>query len=209
MSIFKYSLNDAISILSSKLTDLAMPIVYMGLVPDFLLRLGIRYRLSHLLIDLRATDVEDEIETKMKTIEGLKTNPTIAIATDEANEQHYEVPAKFYDLCLGPRKKYSSGLWPDRKTTFEESEEIMLDLYCKRAGVQDGMKIVDLGCGWGSLTLWLCEKVSKTGDVVVDPFLFGEKFSSNYIIELFRFVHSTLMLRLQVFPTVILSVNSS
>ena len=74
---------------------------------------------------------------------------------------------------------------------------------------QDGMKIVDLGCGWGSLTLWLCEKVSKKGDVVVDPFLFGEKFSSNYIIELFRFVHSTLMLRLQVFPTVILSVNSS
>ena len=107
MSLFKYSLNDAISILSSKLTDLAMPLVYMGLVPDFLLRLGIRYRLSHLLIDLRATDVEDEIETKMKTIEALKTNPTIAIATDEANEQHYEVPAKFYDLCLGPRKKLS------------------------------------------------------------------------------------------------------
>ena len=66
--------------------------------------------------------------------------------------------ARFYDLCLGPRKKYSSGLWPKPNTTFEESEVAMLELYCQRAGVQDGMKIVDLGCGWGSLTLHLAER---------------------------------------------------
>ncbi|KAL3944239.1 MAG: hypothetical protein SGBAC_001682 [Bacillariaceae sp.] len=159
MSFFQYSLNDVVTLVTSRLTDLAMPIVYMGIVPDFLLRLGIRYRLQDTLITLRAKDAEDEMEAKMKTIEALKTNPTIAIATDEANDQHYEVPAEFYDLCLGPRKKYSSGYWPTKKTTFEESEEIMLDLYCKRAGVKDGMKIVDIGCGWGSLTLYLCEKV--------------------------------------------------
>ncbi|KAI2508253.1 Mycolic acid cyclopropane synthetase [Fragilaria crotonensis] len=82
----------------------------------------------------------------------------IAIETDAANAQHYEVPAKFYDLCLGPCKKYSSGLWPTPTTTFEESEIIMLDLYCQRAGVKDGMHIVDLGCGWGSLTLHLIQK---------------------------------------------------
>ena len=84
----------------------------------------------------------------------------IAIATAEANEQHYEVPAKFYDLCLGPRKKYSSGLWPNPNTTFEESEVAMLEKYCENAGVEDGMSIVDLGCGWGSLTLHLAENVS-------------------------------------------------
>lgn len=82
----------------------------------------------------------------------------IAINTSEANDQHYEVPAEFYDLSLGPRKKYSSGLWPNASTTFEESEIAMLELYCERAQLQDGMSIVDLGCGWGSLTLFLAEK---------------------------------------------------
>ena len=82
----------------------------------------------------------------------------IAIETDAANAQHYEVPARFYDLCLGPCKKYSSGYWPSPDTTFAESEIAMLDLYCTRAGVQDGMHIVDLGCGWGSLTLHLAQK---------------------------------------------------
>jgi cyclopropane-fatty-acyl-phospholipid synthase len=82
----------------------------------------------------------------------------VAIATDAANAQHYEVPARFYDLCLGPCKKYSSGLWETPTTTFEESEIAMLDLYCARAQLQDGMSLVDLGCGWGSLTLHLAAK---------------------------------------------------
>lgn len=93
----------------------------------------------------------------MKIVQQLQTMP-VAINTDEANDQHYEVPAEFYSLCLGPRKKYSSGLWPTPKTTFEESEVAMLDLYCERAQLKDGMHIVDLGCGWGSLTLHLAEK---------------------------------------------------
>jgi cyclopropane-fatty-acyl-phospholipid synthase len=84
------------------------------------------------------------MEQKMAIVKQLKTMP-IAIATAEANEQHYEVPAKFYDLCLGPRKKYSSGLWPSKATTFEESEVAMLEKYCDLAGVKDGMSIVDLG----------------------------------------------------------------
>ncbi len=93
----------------------------------------------------------------------------IAIETDLANEQHYEVPARFYDLCLGPNKKYSSGLWPfaassmgkGRGMTWDDSlqrsEEAMLDLYMERAQIVDGMKIVDLGCGWGSLTLHIAK----------------------------------------------------
>ena len=99
----------------------------------------------------------------------------IAIETTKANEQHYEVPAKFYTLCLGPNKKYSSGLWEDFKSakaglikedgkwlnyyeSLQTSEEAMLDLYIERAQISDGMKVVDLGCGWGSLTLHLMKR---------------------------------------------------
>ncbi|CAM9952392.1 unnamed protein product [Phaeothamnion confervicola] len=90
-------------------------------------------------------------------VEELKSMP-IAIATDAANEQHYEVPAAFYLKVLGPCLKYSSGYWPRPDTTFAESELAMLELYCDRADVADGMCVVDLGCGWGSLTLHLAEK---------------------------------------------------
>ena len=93
---------------------------------------------------LSSDSVEEELQKKMDIVHKLKTMP-IAIATDEANEQHYEVPAAFYDLCLGPRKKYSSGYWPTPSTTFEQSEVHMLDKYCEKAGVKDGMSIVDLG----------------------------------------------------------------
>ena len=155
---FLSSINDSLTVLTSRLTDYVLPLVYIGLVPDFLIRLGIRFQLKDRLIYSKSVNAEMEMEDKMKIIEGLRTNPTIAIETDAANDQHYEVPAEFYSLCLGPRKKYSSGLWPNKKTTFAESEELMLDLYCQRAKVVDGMNIVDLGCGWGSLTLWLCEK---------------------------------------------------
>ena len=87
---------------------------------------------DHLNI-LRSEGSEQELEQKLKIVQKLKTMP-IAIATAEANEQHYEVPAKFYDLCLGPRKKYSSGYWPTPDTTFLESEIAMLNKYCDLAG---------------------------------------------------------------------------
>lgn len=142
---------------ASLFSDVLLPLVYAGLVPDVLIRFGIRVRLYDHLNILKANRVEQELTNKMEIIQSLKTMP-IAIETDAANAQHYEVPAKFYDLCLGPRKKYSSGLWPTESTTFEESEVAMLDHYCNLAGVKDGMNIVDLGCGWGSLTLHLAER---------------------------------------------------
>ena len=147
------------SILSffSLISESCVPLVHAGLIPDFVIRFGIRLQLYNHLNILKAEHVEQELDQKLEIIHKLKTMP-IAIETDAANEQHYEVPAKFYDLCLGPRKKYSSGYWPEKNTTFEESEVAMLEKYCKHAGVKDGMKIVDLGCGWGSLTLHLAER---------------------------------------------------
>lgn len=150
--------SDSILNVLSRTTDYLIPLVYKGLVPDFLVRFGIRLRLRDHLALLAEEGIESDHATKMSIVEELKSTETIAIETDAANEQHYEVPAAFYDLCLGPRKKYSSGLWLAKDTTFEESEVAMLALYCERAGVKDGMRIVDLGCGWGSLTLHLAEK---------------------------------------------------
>ena len=74
-----------------------------------------------------------------------------------ANEQHYELPAEFFGLFLGPRRKYSGCLWADGVSDLAGAEEAMLALTCARAGIQDGMDILDLGCGWGSLSLWLAE----------------------------------------------------
>lgn len=148
---------DSILNVASSTTDLFIPLVYSGLVPDYVIRLGIRLRCRDHLHLLKQEGAEADHATKMSIVSELKSMP-IAINTDEANEQHYEVPAAFYDMSLGPRKKYSSGLWPKSSTTFEESEVAMLELYCERAQLKDGMHIVDLGCGWGSLTLHLAEK---------------------------------------------------
>jgi Mycolic acid cyclopropane synthetase len=126
------------------LSQALLPLIYWGIVPDVVIRFGIRLQLHNHLAQLHSSSAVIELEQKLQIVDELRTMP-IAIATQEANEQHYEVPAKFYTLCLGPCKKYSSGYWPTRQTTFEESEIYMLDLYCQRAKVQDGMHIVDLG----------------------------------------------------------------
>jgi cyclopropane-fatty-acyl-phospholipid synthase len=81
----------------------------------------------------------------------------IAVATAAANDQHYEVPAEFFRLVLGPHLKYSCCLWPDGVDSLAEAEAAMLALTCERAGIEDGMRILDLGCGWGSLAVWLAE----------------------------------------------------
>lgn len=127
------------------------------LLPDAAIRLGIRRLLAKKIAEEDTRDPGTQQEKLMGFIADLDKRP-IAIKTDAANEQHYEVPTEFFQLVLGPRMKYSSGYWPDDSTTFPESEEIMLDLTCRRALLEDGHRILELGCGWGSLTLWMAEK---------------------------------------------------
>jgi cyclopropane-fatty-acyl-phospholipid synthase len=79
----------------------------------------------------------------------------IALSTRAANQQHYEVPAAFFEQVLGPRLKYSCALWDRPSTTLAEAEDAMLALSCQRAGLVDGQRILELGCGWGSLSLWM------------------------------------------------------
>jgi cyclopropane-fatty-acyl-phospholipid synthase len=90
-------------------------------------------------------------------IEKLKRSP-IAIRTDDANRQHYEVPPEFFQLVLGKWLKYSCCYWPEGVETIDEAEEAMLHLTCERAGLENGMEVLDLGCGWGSLSLWIAER---------------------------------------------------
>ena len=126
------------------------------LLPDFLIRFGIRQRLSQTLCDKRASTCDDRQTSLMAHINSLKQSP-VAIETDAANEQHYEMPTRFFQLCLGKHLKYSSGYWPEGCTSIDESEAIMLKMTCERAQLQDGQRILELGCGWGSLSLWMAE----------------------------------------------------
>lgn len=128
-------------------------LIESGRVPDVLLRAGIRANLATRL----RRQARAGLDANRAFVERLREAP-IAEQVEKANEQHYEVPARFFELVLGPRLKYSSCLWPPGVETLAQAEEAMLALSCERADVQDGMRILDLGCGWGSLTLWLAER---------------------------------------------------
>jgi cyclopropane-fatty-acyl-phospholipid synthase len=126
-------------------------------LPEWLIRFGIRRMLDQKLREeTQATQVKRQ-EALMRFIQELQNSP-IAIETKAANEQHYEVPSEFFALALGPRKKYSSAYWMPDTQTLAEAEELMLSLVCQRAEIEDGQRILDLGCGWGSLSLWLAER---------------------------------------------------
>jgi cyclopropane-fatty-acyl-phospholipid synthase len=128
-----------------------------NLLPDAVIRMGIRRLLARKLRDEDLGCVERQQAALLAFIDELKASP-IAIKTASANEQHYEVPTEFFKHVLGPRMKYSSGYWHSPATTLAESEETMLALTCERAGIADGHEILELGCGWGSLTLWMAEQ---------------------------------------------------
>ncbi len=131
------------------------------LLPDPLLRFGIRRLLRERLHEENRGGVEAQRRHLQSLIETLRTSP-IALETAAANEQHYEVPTRFYQLCLGPRLKYSSCLYPTGRETLAEAEEHMLRLTTERAQLVDGQDVLELGCGWGSLTLWMAERFPRS-----------------------------------------------
>jgi cyclopropane-fatty-acyl-phospholipid synthase len=129
-------------------------------LPDGLIRMGIRRLLRERLRLEDQGGAEAQQAHLLKLVAELKQSP-IAIQTGAANAQHYEVPTRFYELCLGRRLKYSSGLWPEGVATLDAAEEAMLRLTCERAQIADGQSILELGCGWGSLSLWLAERYPR------------------------------------------------
>ncbi|KAF2114927.1 cyclopropane-fatty-acyl-phospholipid synthase-like protein [Lophiotrema nucula] len=137
------------------------PILDKGYLPHPLIRLGIRRQLADRLASIASTSVTASHESKMKYVDLLRTRP-IAIETATANEQHYEVGTGVLKGMLGPRMKYSACLYEKGGETLAQAEMAMLALYVERAGLKDGMKILDLGCGWGSGGLYFAEMLPKS-----------------------------------------------
>jgi len=136
------------------------PLVESGLVPDAVIRAVIPRMLRERLRDEDCGNEEQNRARLLAFVEEMKRSP-IALRTESANAQHYEVPAAFFEKVLGPRLKYSSAFYPEGCASFGQAEEAMLQLTCERAQLADGQDILELGCGWGSLTLWMAEQLSR------------------------------------------------
>jgi cyclopropane-fatty-acyl-phospholipid synthase len=137
-----------------------------GLISDSLIRLGIRCLSKKRLDEERALYNGSAPESTRRFVQELKSAP-IAVHTVEANQQHYELPPEFFELTLGKYKKYSSCYWGNGATQLDGAEENSLLATCERAELVDGMDILELGCGWGSLSLWMAEKYPNSKIVAV------------------------------------------
>ncbi|HEX4509839.1 MAG TPA: class I SAM-dependent methyltransferase, partial [Burkholderiaceae bacterium] len=137
-------------------SNLGVAAAERGVLPEVLLRGGIRRLLDARLADIGATDPEASARAAEDFIAHMRGAP-IALLPEKANEQHYEVPAAFFEAVLGGRRKYSSAWWPEGTRTLDEAEEQALAATCARARLADGQRVLELGCGWGSLTLWMAE----------------------------------------------------
>ena len=135
-------------------TQLAIDLTERGWLPDPVMRHGIRQLVRARLSEIRAGDCErtaDEADLFIADMNGAD----IAPLPHKANEQHYEVPAEFFAQVLGRHRKYSSCWWPQGVENLDDAEAAALKLTCERAGIDQGQRILELGCGWGSLTLWM------------------------------------------------------
>ena len=132
---------------------LSLLLLERDLLPDWLIRIGIRRLLVQRLREEDRGTPELRQAHLMRLIQQLKLGP-IAIETQAANAQHYEVPARFFELALGKHLKYSSAFWAEGCQTLDDAEAAMLALTAERAGLAEGQRVLELGCGWGSLSLY-------------------------------------------------------
>lgn len=140
----------------SAITAKAVSWTESGLVPDTVIRAGIRRLLEAKRKEIHSGDVEYAADTLNRFVAIMNESP-IALVPEIANEQHYEVPAEFFSHVMGDHLKYSCCYWPDHVSSLSEAEEAALEQTVKRARIEDGMQVLDLGCGWGSLSLWIAE----------------------------------------------------
>ncbi|KAF9257547.1 S-adenosyl-L-methionine-dependent methyltransferase [Marasmius fiardii PR-910] len=144
--------------ISDSLFELGYRLLDRGQIPDFILKLAIRAVLRQRLREIDHGSLEANHAAKMDWIAGVKARMSIADVPDKANEQHYEISTDFILSTLGPNAKYSSGLYPTGQESLGEAEILMLENYCEKAHLENGLDILDLGCGWGSLSLFLAQK---------------------------------------------------
>ncbi len=147
--------------LSSLASNLAFSLTERGLLPDSAIRAGIRKLCKDRLDEIYAHDCEYGQQQMMQFIASMKQS-TIAPLPEKANEQHYEVPADFFHYSLGKHRKYSSCFWLPETKTLDEAEVLALTQTCDHAQLQNGQSVLELGCGWGSLSLWMAEHYPKS-----------------------------------------------
>jgi cyclopropane-fatty-acyl-phospholipid synthase len=137
--------------------NIGVELAERGLLPDWLIRWGIRKLDRKRLRQEDRGNKEAQRQALKRFIAELRKSP-IAVEIHKPKEQHYELPPAFFQRVLGKRMKYSGCYWPRGVNSLDQAEEAMLQLTCERAQLEDGMKVLDLGCGWGSLSLWIAEK---------------------------------------------------
>lgn len=136
------------------LPSLALHLAERGLLPDAATRVGIRHLLRARLDELHHQDHENAARLTQAFLASLRAAP-LALQAEKANEQHYDLPPALFEAMLGPQRKYSSCWWPEGVNTLEQAEEAALAETAARAGLADNQQILELGCGWGSLSLWM------------------------------------------------------
>lgn len=146
-----------------------------GTLPDALIRIGIRKLNQKRLSILKNTSVEKLEELHQAWVDELIDSP-IALVPEKANEQHYEVPPEFFEQVLGSQLKYSSGYWPIGTNSLNESEAAMLKTTFQRAQIEDGMDIIELGCGWGSFTCFIARELPNARITAVSNSIDQRKF---------------------------------
>lgn len=154
-------------LLIDSLAHVAIGLIERGWLPEAAIRAAIRSLIAVRRKNLYSGTAEEQARRSAAFLDEAAHTPALAIATDKANEQHYEVPAEFFDLVLGPHKKYSCCYFPDATSTLAEAEAEALKVTCQRAGLENGMSILELGCGWGSLTLWMAQHFPDSQIVAV------------------------------------------
>lgn len=141
----------------NRLSQNAISWTEIGLVPDVAIRAGIRRLLAKRLEEIHADDIESA-NLALETFISTMRNSDVAPLPQLANEQHYELPADFFIEVLGSHRKYSSSYWSPDVKSLDQAEARALEITCERAKIEDGMSVLDLGCGWGSLSLWIGER---------------------------------------------------
>lgn len=152
-----------------------------SLIPKIMYRIGIHLQIKERLKAEKYIFDQSFGENKTELITRLK-NSSIALSTEEANIQHYEVPTEFYERILGPKLKYSCCYYLNSET-LADAETEMLDLYCKRAGIGNEQNILDLGCGWGSFTLYAANKFPDSNFTAVSNSATQKKYIDDVILE--------------------------
>lgn len=132
----------------------ALKLAEKGYLSDALIRKGIQRLCKSRLQEISEQDCEQAQSSLVQFLQAM-ARAEIAPLPEKANAQHYEVPADFYQYCLGSNRKYSSCFWLPETRTLDEAEQLALTQTCAHAQLHDGQHILELGCGWGSLTLWM------------------------------------------------------